>query len=165
MATVPRGSRSCSASTSCSAPTSPFGRGESERAASAAISSETSAAKTSTLAPAADNNSAFHAAPALPPATTARLPSSAKNTGNRASGAIRPAGLSDGVREALIGHAPQFRQARSASGPGAQNVADLLDTRRRRRGHRRANGFQPDAEAGADDRQVSELRDWREALA
>ena len=53
-----------------------------------ASSSQGIGAKTSTCAPAADSNSAFHAAAAVPPATSARLPSSAKNSGSRASGSM-----------------------------------------------------------------------------
>jgi hypothetical protein len=57
--------------------------------ASANMSSLGSKANTSTCAPAADKSSAFQVAAALPPATTARLPLSAKNAGSRDSGAIR----------------------------------------------------------------------------
>src|SRR3974390_901602 len=66
--------------------------------ARARISSDMSAAYTSTRAPAADSNSAFHAAAALPPASTVRRPSSARKMGSLASGAMRPDGISDGVR-------------------------------------------------------------------
>jgi hypothetical protein len=52
--------------------------------------------------PAADNSSAFHAAAALPPVTTARRLSSARNTGNRASGAIRGGFASDDIGVSIM---------------------------------------------------------------
>ena len=51
------------------------------------MSSSGAGANTATRAPAADSSSAFQVAAAVPPATTARLPSSAKNAGNRAKAA------------------------------------------------------------------------------
>ena len=69
--------------------------------------------------------------PALPPATSTRLPSSAKNTGSRASapmrggsGLQRACACSTGMR--FMDHAPQFGQAGAAFGSGAQRQADLL---------------------------------------
>src|SRR5262249_49093634 len=50
----------------------------------------------------AASNSAFHAAAALAPATTARRPSSLRNIGSRASGAIRAGCTSDGIRDSVI---------------------------------------------------------------
>jgi hypothetical protein len=68
-------------------------------AASASISSlGAAAAKTSTRAPAAESNSAFHVAAGLPPATTARLFSNAKNAGSRAKAPMRVERISAGVR-------------------------------------------------------------------
>ena len=69
-------------------------------AASASISSLGAAAKTSTRAPAAESNSAFHVAAWLPPATTARLFSSAKNAGSRAKAPMRVVRISVGAGHA-----------------------------------------------------------------
>src|SRR5206468_13110109 len=54
-----------------------------------------SSAKTSTSAPAADNSSAFHAAADPLPASSARLPASARKTGSRASASMRGGRISD----------------------------------------------------------------------
>src|SRR5215472_11931411 len=74
-----------------------------EAGASAGNASPASGAYTSTCAPAAASSSAFHIAAALAPATTARHPSSLKNNGRRASGAMRAGGASGGVSERFIG--------------------------------------------------------------
>ncbi len=67
-------------------------------AASASISEQVSRAQTSTLAPAADSNSAFHAAASVPPMTTVRRPSSGKNSGSVARRSIRRGRLGVGTR-------------------------------------------------------------------
>ena len=59
------------------------------RSRSCAISGSSSAAYTSTCAPAAASNSAFHAAAAVPPARIARRPSRLRNTGSLASAPSR----------------------------------------------------------------------------
>jgi hypothetical protein len=58
-------------------------------------------ARTSTRAPAADSNSAFHSAPGDPPATTAFFPSILWNKGRLGSGAIR-GGTSSGARFSVM---------------------------------------------------------------
>src|ERR1043166_1704787 len=70
--------------------------------ASANNSALGSGAYTSTRAPAALSSSAFHAAAALPPATMARRPSSLRNTGSRASGAMRAGGGAERVSDRAI---------------------------------------------------------------
>src|SRR5437588_10271253 len=104
----------------------------------------------STVAPAAMSNSAFHAAAALPPATTARLPASAKNSGRRASASMRGGLASDGVR--LMHYPLQFRQAGAAIGAGAQGFADRLNVGCLFRPDGRANDVEANAETGADHR-------------
>src|ERR1051326_2569566 len=61
-----------------------------------------SRAYTSTCAPAALSNSAFQAAAALAPATTTLRPSSLRNTGSRASGAMRAGGGSERISDSAI---------------------------------------------------------------
>ena len=60
------------------------------------------AAQSETSAPAADNSSTFHAAAGLPPAITARLPFSAKNSGSRASVPSRSGMTRDPMRFRLM---------------------------------------------------------------
>src|SRR5436309_12428102 len=97
-------------------------------AATASISSESSLASTSTFAPAAESSSAFQAAAGVPPASTTRLPASAKNTGSRASCPMRGLRVSVGVRDVLTNDDPlELRQTRPAIGAGAQTAADVRD--------------------------------------
>ena len=99
-------------------------------AASASISSDGLSAKTSTSAPAAERSSAFQAAAGVPPASTARLPASAKKTGRRASGSMRGVRRLNGLRDGVHGDDPlELGQARAAIGAGAQASADVGDVR------------------------------------
>ena len=72
-------------------------------AATAIISTEISSARTSTRAPQAARSSAFQAAAASPPATSASRPLSSRKTGSRASGPIRAGRRSAGFGESRNG--------------------------------------------------------------
>src|SRR5581483_7797149 len=115
-------------------------------ATSASISAQGSGAHTSTLAPAAERSSTFHAAASLPPATTTRRPARPKNSGSTSSGCMRRgrsrrgarAGSASrgGMRDFLGGlaaggpcgdQAAQFGDAAAAVGAGAQRLADRID--------------------------------------
>src|SRR5690606_17259868 len=110
-------------------------------------------ANTSTVAPDADRSSAFHAAPADPPATRARLPSSAKNRGSRASGSMRGGRSSDGLRGSFMADDPsQVGQARAAVRAGLQQLTDGVGVGGGAAGDGIADSGQADAEAGADER-------------
>src|SRR5205085_459224 len=99
-------------------------------------------------APEAESNSAFQAAPWMPPAIMARRPSSAKNTGSRASCSIRGGRASGSMASGdlgvvsvaviggsllcmkLLGHdALDLRQAGAALGAGAERLADVCHAR------------------------------------
>src|SRR5205823_11358703 len=106
----------------------------------------------------------FQAAPGVPPATTTWRPSSAKNTGSRASGSIRGSFASGSIGvvsvvvigetilciELLSHDALDFGQAGAAFGAGAQRLADLGNVRGLSRCDRILNGGETDAEAGTD---------------
>src|SRR5215217_7624744 len=96
-------------------------------------------------------SSAFQAAAPSPPATMARLPAKAKNSGSRARGPIRTGGASAGLRKSFIArNTPQLRKAGTAFRSGAQGAADLLDAGRLLGGQRCRDGLHADAEAGTD---------------
>src|SRR5256885_338318 len=96
----------------------------------------------SAVAPAAESSSAFQAAASLPPATTTRLPSSAKNNGRvesrpmrggRAGCGIRGGGASDrlmgGLGSGLFrgDQTMNLRDAAAAIGAGAEARPDPLE--------------------------------------
>src|SRR5262245_38997008 len=127
-------------------------------AARESISGHGAGAHTSTMAPAADSNSAFQAAAALPPAMTTRLPCSLKNSGTLASGDMRGGRAACGVRVSCAlmrrlldgNEAANLWYAAAAIGAGAETLADRLD-RAAPGCSRGADALGADLEAHTDD--------------